>query len=117
MISANSAGVPLVEAKPLARALYAVCRVGEEIPPELYQGVATVLAFLQQVSASRRAYGGAINLDVPDTWTPSGAELVRVPPARRRMLEQQAAQRAAEQAGQQAGQATTQPRPAGADGA
>lgn len=92
-----AAGVPLVEAKPLARALYAVCRVGEEIPPELYQGVATVLAFLHQLSATRRTYGGAVNLDVPDTWTPSGSELVRVPPSRRRMLEKQAAEQAAEQ--------------------
>jgi flagellar biosynthetic protein FlhB len=88
----TAAGIPLVEAKPLARALYAVCRVGEEIPPELYQGVATVLAFLQHLSAARRSYGGAINVDVPDTWTPSGADLIRVPPARRRMLEKQAAE-------------------------
>lgn len=88
---ATAAGVPMVEAKPLARALFAVCRVGEEIPPELYQGVATVLAFIQHLSASRRSYGGAIGLDVPDTWTPSDGELVRVPPGRRRMLERQAA--------------------------
>jgi flagellar biosynthetic protein FlhB len=88
---AAAAGVPVVESKPLARALYAVCRVGEEIPPELYQGVATVLAFLHQLSANRRTYGGAIDLNVPDTWTPSGAELVRVPPARRRALERMAA--------------------------
>jgi len=82
-----AAGVPLVEAKPLARALYAVCRVGEEIPPELYQGVATVLAFLHRMGSSRRSYGGAIGVDVPDTWTPADAELVRIPPARRRMME------------------------------
>lgn len=87
---AAAAGVPMVEAKPLARALYAVCRVGEEIPPELYQGVAHVLAFLQHISASRTSYGGAIGVDVPDTWTPSDGELVRVPPARRRALERQA---------------------------
>jgi flagellar biosynthetic protein FlhB len=90
-----AAGVPLVEAKPLARALYAVCRVGEEIPPELYQGVATVLAFLHQLSATRRTFGGPIGLEVPDTWTPSGSELVRVPPARRRMLEKREAEEAA----------------------
>jgi type III secretion system FlhB-like substrate exporter len=90
-----AAGVPLVEAKPLARALYAVCRVGEEIPPELYQGVATVLAFLHQLSATRRTFGGPIGLEVPDTWTPSGSELVRVPPSRRRMLEKREAEEAA----------------------
>ncbi len=87
----TAGGVPIVESKPLARTLYAVCRVGEEIPPELYQAVATVLAFLHRVSASRRSYGGAIDLHVPDTWTPSGATaLERVPPARRRVLEKQA---------------------------
>lgn len=85
------AGVATVEAKPLARALYAVCRVGEEIPPELYQGVATVLAFLQQLSDTRRSFGGAIGVEVPDTWTPTGSELVRVTPARRRMMEKMAA--------------------------
>lgn len=85
-----AAGVPLVEAKPLARALYAVCRVGEEIPPELYQGVATVLAFLHRLDTNRASYGGAINVNVPDTWTPSDGELVRVPPARRRAIERMA---------------------------
>ncbi len=38
--------VELVENVPLARALYANVEVGEMIPPELYQGVAEVLAFV-----------------------------------------------------------------------
>ena len=88
---AADAGVPMVEAKPLARALYAVCRVGEEIPPELYQGVATVLAFLHQLSESHRIVRGPIGMDVPDTWTPKDSELVRVPPNRRRVLDRQSA--------------------------
>ncbi|MEZ5321041.1 MAG: EscU/YscU/HrcU family type III secretion system export apparatus switch protein [Microthrixaceae bacterium] len=79
--------VPLVEAVPLARALYALCRVGEEIPPELYQGVATVLAFLHHLSAARRSFGGTIDLDVPDTWTPDDRVLRRIPPAQRRRAE------------------------------
>jgi flagellar biosynthetic protein FlhB len=39
-------GVPLVQDVPLARALYRGCRVGDEIPAELYGAVAQVLAFL-----------------------------------------------------------------------
>jgi flagellar biosynthesis protein FlhB len=36
--------VPVVENKPVARLLYAMGRVGEAIPPELYQAVAEILA-------------------------------------------------------------------------
>ena len=38
--------VEIVENKPLARTLYATVEVGEEIPPELYQAVAEVLAMV-----------------------------------------------------------------------
>lgn len=38
--------VPMVENKPVARMLYATGRVGEAIPGELYQAVATLLAFV-----------------------------------------------------------------------
>jgi len=38
--------VPIVENPPLARALYASAEVGQEIPPELYQAVAEVLAYI-----------------------------------------------------------------------
>lgn len=43
---AGEHGVPLVADIPLARALYRTCRLGQEIPPELYGAVAHVLAFL-----------------------------------------------------------------------
>ena len=89
--AAAAAGVPCIEAKPLARALYAVCRVGEEIPPELYQGVATVLAFLHRLGAAQRAMSSRIGLDVPDTWTPSSGELERISPNRRKVLARQGA--------------------------
>lgn len=39
-------GVPTVENRPVARLLYSVGRVGEGIPPELYQAVAEILAFV-----------------------------------------------------------------------
>jgi flagellar biosynthetic protein FlhB len=37
-------GVPLVENKPVARMLFALGKVGESIPPDLYQAVASILA-------------------------------------------------------------------------
>jgi flagellar biosynthetic protein FlhB len=37
-------GVPVVENKPVARVLFAMGKVGEVIPPELYQAVAEILA-------------------------------------------------------------------------
>ncbi len=37
-------GVPIVENKPLARALYATVDIDQTIPPELYQAVAEILA-------------------------------------------------------------------------
>jgi flagellar biosynthetic protein FlhB len=39
-------GVPMTENKPVARMLYALGRVGEPIPNELYQAVAEILAFV-----------------------------------------------------------------------
>jgi flagellar biosynthesis protein FlhB len=39
-------GVPLVENKPVARALYRYGQVGREIPAQLYQAVAEILSFV-----------------------------------------------------------------------
>jgi len=39
-------GVPMVENKPVARMLFALGRVGEAIPSELYQAIAEILAFV-----------------------------------------------------------------------
>ncbi|MCR5656228.1 MAG: flagellar biosynthesis protein FlhB [Butyrivibrio sp.] len=43
---AKENGIEIVENKPLARMLYANVDVGEFVPPELYQAVAEVLAFV-----------------------------------------------------------------------
>src|SRR5207245_3185712 len=43
---AREAGVPLVENVPLARGLFKSVEVGDEIPIELYQAVAEVLAYV-----------------------------------------------------------------------
>lgn len=39
-------GVPMVENKPVARALFAIGKVGSPIPSEMYQAVAQILAFV-----------------------------------------------------------------------
>ena len=44
--TAREHSIEIVENKPLARMLYANVEVGAEIPPELYQAVAEVLAFV-----------------------------------------------------------------------
>ena len=44
--TARENGVSIVENKPLARSLYATVDIGQEIPPELYQAVAEVLAVI-----------------------------------------------------------------------
>ena len=44
--TAKENGVEIMENKPLARALYATVEVGEQIPPELYQAVAEILALV-----------------------------------------------------------------------
>lgn len=74
---ATEARVPLVEDIPLARALYYSCKVGQEIPAELYSAVAQVLAFV----ISRRSHG----INGGQHRSPRGeAELPDVPRAGRR---------------------------------
>lgn len=50
---AREAKVEIVENKPLARMLYANVNVGAEIPPELYQAVAEVLAMVYNLKNRR----------------------------------------------------------------
>ncbi len=45
--------VQLVENKPLARTLYSTVDIGEAIPPELYQAVAEILAFVYKLKNGR----------------------------------------------------------------
>ena len=47
--TARENNIEIVENKPLARMLYANVEVGELIPPELYQAVAEVLAFVYKL--------------------------------------------------------------------
>lgn len=50
--------VPILEAPPLARALYRHAELGQEIPAKLYTAVAEVLAYVYQLRRYR-TYGGA----------------------------------------------------------
>lgn len=47
-------GVPIVEKKPLARALYRDVKVGQPVPVELYEAVAEILAYVYRLNAKQR---------------------------------------------------------------
>jgi flagellar biosynthetic protein FlhB len=47
---AIAAGVPILERKPLARALYKLVEVGQEIPEDLYATVAEILAYVYELT-------------------------------------------------------------------
>jgi flagellar biosynthetic protein FlhB len=51
---AKESGVPILERKPLARALYASCEVGSEIPRELFKAVARVLAYVYKLKPRKK---------------------------------------------------------------
>ena len=46
--------VPIVERRPLARALYSGVEVGQEIPPEHYAAVAEILAYVYRISGEQK---------------------------------------------------------------
>jgi flagellar biosynthetic protein FlhB len=50
---AQEHGVPVLERKPLARALYALAKVGHEIPMEFYRAVAEILAYVYRIKNQR----------------------------------------------------------------
>jgi flagellar biosynthetic protein FlhB len=61
---AFAAGVPVIENKPLARALVKTARVGSMIPVDFYLAVAEVLAFvLRQRQRYGKAWRGTAELD------------------------------------------------------
>jgi flagellar biosynthesis protein FlhB len=51
-------GIPLVERPPLARALYRMCTVGDEIPEQFYSAVAEILAYVYQLAKRARKMAG-----------------------------------------------------------
>lgn len=48
----TEAGVPVVENKPLARNLYKISEIGEEVPMDLYQAVAELLAYVYRLKGN-----------------------------------------------------------------
>lgn len=56
---ALAAGIPIVERKPLARVLYKLVEVGQEIPADLYKTVAEVLAYVYELSGKRQKLAAA----------------------------------------------------------
>lgn len=54
---ADANGVPMLEAPPLARALYAHTELGDQIPQALYNAVAEVLAYVYQLRTFYRVGG------------------------------------------------------------
>jgi len=57
---ADEHGVPIVERKTLAQALYKSCEVGDYVPPQLYRAVAEVLAYVFELAGKgyRRPVAG-----------------------------------------------------------
>jgi flagellar biosynthetic protein FlhB len=48
--------VPVMENKPLARALFKMVEIGDQIPGELFQAVAEILAFIYHLKNTGRQY-------------------------------------------------------------
>lgn len=61
--------IPMVRDVPLARTLYATVEVGQEIPPDLYKAVATVLAFIMTL----RKRGSTAGTHTVRTLVPASA--------------------------------------------
>jgi flagellar biosynthetic protein FlhB len=78
---AAEANVPIVEAKPLARALWRACDVGDEIPATLYEAVAKVLAFVRRL---RSSYLPSSPMPLPRLYNVDQTALDAVPDRRRR---------------------------------
>lgn len=78
---AAAASVPMVEAKPLARALWRVCEVGDPIPVALYEAVAKVLAFVKRLD---RRIVSAKPMELPRTSQVDAHLLDALPRKRRR---------------------------------
>jgi flagellar biosynthetic protein FlhB len=47
-------GVPILERKPLAQALYKTVEVGQEVPPQFYQSIAEILAYVYELAGRGR---------------------------------------------------------------
>jgi flagellar biosynthetic protein FlhB len=62
---AHTAGVPIVEHRPLAQALYKAVPVGGEIPAGLYRAVAEILAYVWALGSGRAGAAGPLPTEAP----------------------------------------------------
>ena len=76
---AKEAGVPVLQAPPLARALYAHCEIDHEVPARLFAAVAQVLAWVYQL---RSASAAGRTLDAPAPQPAVPADMDPAPPRR-----------------------------------
>lgn len=58
---ASEAGVPVIESPPLARGLHRMVEIGDEIPEELFEAVAKILAFVLNPEQSRQQIPAGVN--------------------------------------------------------
>lgn len=82
---AVEADVPIVEDPPLARYLYAVCEIDQQIPGEIYVAVARLLAFVYSLPAMSRT--GLLHQSVPSQLPDALLALEALPPGRRQQAE------------------------------
>ncbi|MEO3991866.1 flagellar biosynthesis protein FlhB [Pseudocitrobacter cyperus] len=68
--------VPMLEAPPLARALYRHCEPGTPVPAELYSAVAEVLAWVYGLKRWRKGYGSR-PLTPKDLPVPAGMDIAQ----------------------------------------
>jgi len=78
--------IPLMEAPPLARALYAHAELNTQIPEALYTAVAEVLAYVFQLRVFKQ-YGGLVpqipgEIDVPEELDPASAVAINLKQAK-----------------------------------
>jgi len=52
---AEAAGIPIVENEPLARSVFRTTKIGQGVPPELYQAIAEVLAYVYRLKREKMA--------------------------------------------------------------
>ena len=70
---AEEHGVPVIENKPLARAIYESMEIGEEIPEHLYKAMAEVLAFIYKLKGAKKRGASSARTSVSSTEDPPQA--------------------------------------------
>ncbi|MBI4983850.1 MAG: flagellar type III secretion system protein FlhB [Rhodocyclales bacterium] len=71
---ANEHGVPVIEAPPLARALYRHADIGDQIPSLLYTAVAEIMAYVYQFNQFVASGGKLLPPPLPTVAVPEGLD-------------------------------------------